>query len=407
MLGDQRVLNSHSECYLPKPIMDTSTLFVNLFALLTLAVFAHDEAVRGARLCLVAAACAGIVPPFVDVLLALDNDEPKPREQLPACVLALILALPLAQVFVACAVLLGNALLLVPDNQTSTLAVVVNAVALGFVLELDNKVGALLAQQARHWKPPAHSESPPKAGLCPQPTGLYPQPTGRPGRPPARDACQAGAPAASAGNGAAWGHVYVSLLGLLLLAEPLLLPPGYAIAVTQPAAYSRDLTGAGSLTPNSNVTDNAWAYASINPRMAIKFLELDISTSGGSEAQKADLRTMRAFLAVSAPATLLVVLVLYGGSLPSTSSYWPHALLAGQSALLLMLHAAPWVDSFAFRGSEAVPYPMLRVGVPCAYVACWLGLFWLCPCWAATTPPPGDWAAHGDAASRTRLGIEC
>lgn len=124
---------------------DDPSSFPNLLALLALTVYVHDEAMRSYWLAYVAAACVGVVPRLFNTRRV---DTISNIQHANTAKLLLLLFVPLSQLLVACAVLFtGSALFLTANDQENTLSIIFNAVALGFVLEVDNKLGAILGLQ--------------------------------------------------------------------------------------------------------------------------------------------------------------------------------------------------------------------------------------------------------------------
>ena len=145
----------HASCmFKPSDARPADPSLANMLVILAVAIYAQEEARRAAWLGYVAAALAGILPSFYH---KPGVTTPRPVTYFakgsvgwPFCLLAL--TAPLVQFLVVLFLLLSSAALsLVQEAQTSILSIVVNAVALTFILELDNKVGAVLLAQQKHW----------------------------------------------------------------------------------------------------------------------------------------------------------------------------------------------------------------------------------------------------------------
>eukprot|EP00775_Hariotina_reticulata_P003601 gene3601-3866_t len=121
---------------------DTTWFIIVAFIALVIAV--HDEVRRALRLCTVAAALTLILPEF----FGRDSYRVPAEKKLPKLHGTLVLVTPVLQLLVALAVLLtGGALFLFEVTTMDRITIITNSVALCFVLELDNKVGAIMRAQ--------------------------------------------------------------------------------------------------------------------------------------------------------------------------------------------------------------------------------------------------------------------
>jgi len=147
-VDEQQGLNvsSHQECMgrlLPPEGQDPS--FVNLLALLALLIYAHEEVRKAVWLSYVSAACTGLLPHFYATPLSTAS--------FATCRAALVwrffmLLAPILQMLTALMVLISSvALTFNTETQNSIIQIIVSNVALTYILDLDNRVGAMLANQ--------------------------------------------------------------------------------------------------------------------------------------------------------------------------------------------------------------------------------------------------------------------
>jgi hypothetical protein len=121
---------------------DPTSFIIMAFIALVIAV--HDEIRRAVKLCTVAAALTGILPEF----FGREKYWVPAEKKLPKLHGALVLVTPVLQLLVALAVLLTGGVLFLFEAATSDrISIITNSVALCFVLELDNKVGAIVRAQ--------------------------------------------------------------------------------------------------------------------------------------------------------------------------------------------------------------------------------------------------------------------
>jgi hypothetical protein len=193
----------------------------NLLAFLALVVYVQDEIRRAVLLCYVAAAYTGILPSFYQTNVSAAA---RPAAILPFWCRVFIAVAPLLQFLTGCMVLLTSlALSFYPETQQTLASIVLTNVALSFILDLDNRIGAMLASQQHigslHQKQAATADAP-LAHI-------------------AHDDSMLGSVAATeALRSQRWhfwgnlcGHCYMSVVGFLLLLLPLLLAPNVAYTV--------------------------------------------------------------------------------------------------------------------------------------------------------------------------------
>jgi len=165
-VDEQQGLNvsSHQECMgrlLPPEGQDP--FFVNLLALLALLIYAHEEVRKAVWLSYVSAACTGLLPHFYATPLSTAS--------FATCRAALVwrffmLLAPIVQMLTALMVLISSvALTFNTETQNSIIQIIVSNVALTYILDLDNRVGAMLANQHQAAGMPHNPEdfSPPVA----------------------------------------------------------------------------------------------------------------------------------------------------------------------------------------------------------------------------------------------------
>lgn len=171
MTGPADCAPGDTECHLPPEMPDTADLdmlfgerklspaYVNLLTFLALAVYVHHEVARAIWLGYVSALCAGVLPAFYK-----GAGMPSSTTAVcGACVKVVLLCAPIMQAFTGLMVLVTSmALTFVKETQSSIIAIVLSNVALTFVLDLDNKIGEILAAQgsvANVWPPRASTPS--------------------------------------------------------------------------------------------------------------------------------------------------------------------------------------------------------------------------------------------------------
>jgi hypothetical protein len=182
---------------------------VNVLAFLALAVYVHHETMQALWLGYVSAACCSILPPFCLTRLSTGVA----CHRFSACRVVLMLCAPVLQQATGIAVLVSSmGLTFIRETQASVVAIVLSNVALSFILDLDNRVGCMLHTQAMHN------------------TRSSPPPVER-ARAVKQLACWSCVDTQSSACSRVCGHLYLALLGLLLLAEPLCLAPAPAVQI--------------------------------------------------------------------------------------------------------------------------------------------------------------------------------
>jgi hypothetical protein len=146
-------ISPYMACMVPVPDAadmkpDVPALVVNLITLLAIAVFVHDEVRRAVNLCHTAAVVAGILPVFYTT----GKTQGLIKSTLHWLLCIVVLCAPVLQMITALLVLLSASVLsITQEMQASSIQVVLNSVALGFVLEIDNRVGHMIAAQQQQW----------------------------------------------------------------------------------------------------------------------------------------------------------------------------------------------------------------------------------------------------------------
>jgi hypothetical protein len=286
---------SYSECIVPlrnasvtKP--DAPALVVNLIALLAIAVFVHDEVRRAVNLCHTAAAVAGILPSFY----ATSSTKNLNKAQVHSLLCIPVLCAPLFQLLIALLVLLSASMLFITQEmQASSIQVVLNSVALGFVLEIDNKVGHMIAAQQQLWSGGTVRIS--TFTLSNSPVSKL-------------QSCM--------------GHLYFACIGLFLTLEPVLLAPHAAVLVALGglALSNSQYLESGAVTEQLIVSDT-WS----------SYVFLKAFTGSGERATMPD---WLVGIAVTSGYMLLVValvLLLFYQPLPTAAARWPQTFLALQA----------------------------------------------------------------------------
>jgi hypothetical protein len=213
--------NSYEGClpHIP-PAPAQEPLIVNLLAFLALATYVHQEMMQAAWLGYVAAACCGILPAFY--ITPLSRGVGCGRLGLSKQVL--MLGAPLLQQVTSTAVLASSmGLTFIKETQASVVGMILGNVALSFILDLYNRVGVMLQTQATRSSSSSSISSISRCSSCCS-TLTH----------PCEGACGvvllacAHCPHVGAKSVACarfWGYVYLSLLGLLVLAERVCLTP--------------------------------------------------------------------------------------------------------------------------------------------------------------------------------------
>jgi hypothetical protein len=363
----------------PDPALEP--LIVNVLAFLALAIYVHQETMQAIWLGHVSAACCGILPAFYVTELSRGVGV----SRLGICGRVMLLVAPVLQHMTGLAVLTSSmALTFIRETQASVVSIVLTNVALSFILDLDNRVGAMLCSQemrARRsgWAPPASFTccgrrcacSGLKCPACSMPcftrvgTGVF--------------ACTQ-----------FWGHVYLALLGLLLLVEPLCLSPapayfvyGKATAAALATGTLKQQTGAVSeWTRIANasvnmfgVTDRQNYHATITPGWSTNITGPEGEGTQGVlhgmlKAMKLRVQLMQGRGEFQEPALIFMtfysymlfffVVMLYNNTLVVTStSRWNGYLVSVQAFI-------------------AMTSGNLYMGLPCFFLA-WVGMFVVWP----------------------------
>lgn len=136
--------NSSCEYSLPRPPGRDPSL-VNLLTFLTMVVYVHDEVRKAVWLSYVAAAYSGILPSFYHTSA---SSAARPVAQLRLWHKLCIVVAPVLQFVTACTVLVSSlALCFTDETQTSIVTIILSNVALSFIVDLDNRIGGMLASQ--------------------------------------------------------------------------------------------------------------------------------------------------------------------------------------------------------------------------------------------------------------------
>jgi hypothetical protein len=192
---------SHQDCMPPvlnPHVSDPS--FVNLMAFLVLAVYVHEEIVKAVRLGYLTAVFAGILPAFFssDQAAGADVAVGMTPRVLSCFGKSVMLFAPVLQLLTCFMVLTSSmALGFVQETQVSRVAIILSNVALTFILDVDNRIGSILAKT--HGKVVGVSSGFGSGTTNGQSTGGT--------------------------MTKLLGHAYMALLGLFILAEPMFLSP--------------------------------------------------------------------------------------------------------------------------------------------------------------------------------------
>lgn len=124
-----------------------------------------QEVKQGLWLCYIAAGCVGILPPFFGRKPGskhwriIDHDVSHAAD-LPFVIKLLVVFVPILQVIAALAVLAtGGVLYLFEANQTDLVQIIINSVALAFILDIDNRFGSILSLRGGRSQPTAFRPS--------------------------------------------------------------------------------------------------------------------------------------------------------------------------------------------------------------------------------------------------------
>jgi hypothetical protein len=170
------------------------TLFL-MVSYLVMLVVSFNEVRQALHLLVYAAAAAGALPSFYTPLLWQQGKGPGLYRYLSQGSVCFIMFAPVLQLLVAFVVMCcGGGLLLITDQQNNRASIVFNAVALAFIVELDDRIGLIMRMQ-QPWMPQRDRAGPSDAAGT---VALY--------RP--------------------WtGHAVFGIVGLLLLSHSLLVAP--------------------------------------------------------------------------------------------------------------------------------------------------------------------------------------
>lgn len=117
----------------------------NLLAFLALVVYVQEEIRKAVWLSYVAAAYSRILPLFYQTDASVAA---RPVGVLPLWCRVVVLGAPLLQLVTGCMVLITSMLLsLHPETQQTLVTIVLSNVALSFIVDIGNRVGAMLASQ--------------------------------------------------------------------------------------------------------------------------------------------------------------------------------------------------------------------------------------------------------------------
>jgi hypothetical protein len=113
-----------------------------------------QEFKQGVWLCYIASGCVGILPAFFGQVTTKPGSHWRIKihqtlqQEIPSLLKIVIVLVPMLQLLAALAVLAtGGALFLFAQIQTDAVSIIINSVALAFVLEVDNKIGAIINLQ--------------------------------------------------------------------------------------------------------------------------------------------------------------------------------------------------------------------------------------------------------------------
>lgn len=313
---------------------------VNVLACLALAVYVHQDTMQALWLGCVSAACCGMLPAFyvTDVCTGVNCGSMCWWRKV------VMLAAPVLQQVAAIAVLLSSmGLTFITETQASVVSIILGNVALSFILDLDNRVGVMLHTQA------LRNSCNPAVRL------KWANAFGR--AKPSGPCCQV-----QTWCTRFWGHVYMALLGFLLLAEPLCLASAPAWTLYTQIAQSAQQTAVSIWTGYAGYTYKLLRIFGVVTTLQPDFgkeesetfrldYEIDrrVQYLQGQDITRQTYSPWLAFR-VLYPCTLAVfVLLLYGTTITVTAARrWNPVLLAVQviiagSAFFLPAGLAYWV----------------------------------------------------------------
>jgi hypothetical protein len=343
--------SSHASCislWQNKGSADPS--LANLLAILVLAVYAQDEARRAVWLGYVAAALSGILPSFYNKLSLTTVRPPNflavGSVAWPLCVIAL--AAPLLQFLVVVLMLLSSvAFSLTKEGQTSIIAIIINAAALTFLLDLDNKVGVVLRSQHQQWDRMQQGEGP--MALTAQQL-----PKHNPGHW-TQSLMKFAAGLNKCGcigqqRGLMWrkfaGHVFFSVLGALVFLQWLLVTPFLASLLITVVLNQKDKPGDTAPFSDGKLGDSPWSemFTNMGYVFGTGWISMPWVVALGINPYVAPLV---ACTAIAFP--LLLALLFFGQPLPSVAKRWSPTLLAMiclSVAIGLIVAIPAWLGMF-------------------------------------------------------------
>lgn len=213
------------------------TLFL-MVSYLVMLVVSFNEVRQALHLLVYAAAAAGALPPFYDPELLQQRQACGFHADLSNGSACFVLFAPILQLLVAFVVMTcGGGLLMLTDQQNNRATIVFSAVALAFIVELDDRIGLIMRMQ-QPWVPRRDRASPRVAATS------------------------------SGSTTAAWckpwvGHAVFGIVGLLLLSHSLLVAPQtpaqiMAFFTTTWAYIGRGLPATGASTLHDWSFDDRW-----------------------------------------------------------------------------------------------------------------------------------------------------
>lgn len=329
-----------------------------MLAFFALALFAHDEVRRAVWLSYISASYAGILPAFY-------TSDPT-QAAAGWCCVAVLLSAPIMQFLTALMVLVSSlALAYECETQKSIATIILSNVALSFILELDNKVGLAVAVQDAAAAMSRPAADPDTALLC------------------STRLCSCG----PMNVARMYGAVYMWLIGMLLLAEPVLLSPslvrvvyGYLKMVNELKTTTKIGLPVGirhvHLAPNTwlgedyDRTTSWYAYEQMeHPEAGDAGLPGWLQGSWAKPMESVlsqQFMSLWIFSAVYAVTAAVFVVLLFGNLLPvPKAKRWGPVLLA--------------VQVFLVVASTLLPSGLAVIVAPTLWFLAWIGMFVLWP----------------------------
>lgn len=211
--ADERRFAGHMHDWFHRDRYEHEPVLFVMFSYLVMVVVTFNEVRQALNLLMYSVAKSGLLPEFYRP--SASGVVPEAYEKLPWWSRAFVVAAPVVQLFVAFVLSsCGGALFLCTDMQDKRAAIIFNAVALSFILELDDKIGSVMLSE-QQWMPGSGRKDPNchcNCSCCCNSSSRNSRTTST-------------GPAHSRQRPNVAGHVVFAIVGWLLLAQSLMIAP--------------------------------------------------------------------------------------------------------------------------------------------------------------------------------------